>query len=43
MYLGRPRNRLMRSTGDYSGAVGISVQSEYEDEGENYYFDAFKR
>jgi SAM-dependent methyltransferase len=24
-------------------AVGLSVSSEYEDEGENYYFDAFKR
>jgi SAM-dependent methyltransferase len=24
------------------GAVGISVAEEYEDEGENYYFDAFK-
>ena len=24
------------------GAVGISVASEYEDEGENHYFDAFK-
>jgi hypothetical protein len=25
------------------GAVGISVVEEYEDEGENHYFDAFKR
>jgi SAM-dependent methyltransferase len=25
------------------GAVGISVAEEYEDEGENHYFDAFKR
>jgi SAM-dependent methyltransferase len=25
------------------GAVGISVAAEYEDEGENHYFDAFKR
>jgi len=25
------------------GAAGISVESEYEDEGENHYFDAFKR
>ena len=24
------------------GAVGISVAEEYEDEGENHYFDAFK-
>jgi len=24
------------------GAVGISVADEYEDEGENHYFDAFK-
>jgi hypothetical protein len=24
------------------GAVGISVAQEYEDEGENHYFDAFK-
>src|SRR6266567_3357711 len=24
------------------GAAGISVESEYEDEGENHYFDAFK-
>jgi len=24
------------------GAVGISVAKEYEDEGENHYFDAFK-
>jgi hypothetical protein len=24
------------------GAVGISVSAEYEDEGENHYFDAFK-
>ena len=23
-------------------AVGLSVSSEYEDEGENHYFDAFK-
>jgi SAM-dependent methyltransferase len=25
------------------GAVGLSVAEEYEDEGENHYFDAFKR
>ena len=25
------------------GAVGISVAEEYEDEGENHYFDAFKK
>jgi hypothetical protein len=24
------------------GAAGISVAEEYEDEGENHYFDAFK-
>jgi hypothetical protein len=24
------------------GIVGISVAEEYEDEGENHYFDAFK-
>jgi hypothetical protein len=24
------------------GSVGISVEEEYEDEGENHYFDAFK-
>jgi len=24
------------------GAVDISVEREYEDEGENHYFDAFK-
>lgn len=25
------------------GAAGISVESEYDDEGENHYFDSFKR
>lgn len=25
------------------GAVGISVAEEYEDEGENHYFDAFRK
>jgi len=25
------------------GAVGISVREEYEDEGENHYFDAFRK
>jgi SAM-dependent methyltransferase len=29
--------------GKLLGAVGISVAEEYEDEGENHYFDAFKR
>jgi hypothetical protein len=24
------------------GAAGISVESEYQDEGQNYYFDAYK-
>ena len=28
--------------GKLLGAVGISVAEEYEDEGENRYFDAFK-
>jgi hypothetical protein len=28
--------------GKLLGAVGISVAEEYEDEGENHYFDAFK-
>jgi len=28
--------------GELLGAVGISVMDEYEDEGENHYFDAFK-
>ena len=26
----------------YMSAVGLSVASEYEDEGQNHYFDAFK-
>jgi hypothetical protein len=25
------------------GAVGISVAAEYEDEGDNHYFDGFKQ
>jgi 2-polyprenyl-3-methyl-5-hydroxy-6-metoxy-1,4-benzoquinol methylase len=35
--LGAPEYRRLLSAGD------ISVRSEYEDEGQNHYFDAFKR